>query len=166
MSNTQENSHQTPLGAPPTGGTVQVGTIVAYLGKTIPETWLLCDGTKIPDKYNALIGLTGPNTPNLAGRTLIGTGTGQDSTGTARTFTLGEANGEYSNTLTIEQMPKHNHYLIFANTGGHTNPQTANWDTKNLTSDNDYTSDTGGGQPHNNLQPYYAINYIIYAGTS
>lgn len=166
MENAPETGLQTALGTPPSGGTVQIGTIVAYVGTNIPETWLLCDGNKIPGQYNTLIGIVGDYTPNLGGRTLIGAGTGTDSSGAQQTFTLKQTSGEFNNRLSIEQMPSHDHYLLFGNTSGHTNPQSVNWDTKNMTADHDNTSSTGGGQPHNNMQPYYVINYIIYAGTN
>lgn len=46
------------------------------------------------------------------GRTLIGAGTGTDSNGTTQSFQNGQTGGEYSHTLTKEEMPSHNHTVI------------------------------------------------------
>lgn len=65
---------------------VPTGTIMAYIGSTAPEGWLLCDGTSFPDnatnaKLKALLGST--NTPDLRAMFLRGTGTGNGKTGPA-----------------------------------------------------------------------------------
>ena len=43
-----------------------------------------------------------------AGRTIVGIGTGNDGT-TSKTFNADETGGEYSHTLTIDEMPSHTH---------------------------------------------------------
>ena len=149
-----------------TGYVMPVGSIVAYYGKTAPDGWLLCNGDDIPkeEKYKDLRTLLGKSTPDLRGRTLIGVGQG---TGLSKRE-LGEQGGEETHKLTISEMPTHHHYGW-----GERNPF-PEWpfgteDTqKNLGSgstdrDNYYynTSDSGGGAPFNNMQPYYVVNYII-----
>lgn len=75
------------------------------------------------------------------------------------TADLGEEGGEEEHTLTISEIPAHNHdgYRWVPSGGTH------NWDT---TAGGNYmtslsTGNIGGGQDHNNMPPYIAINFII-----
>jgi len=149
---------------------VPMGTIVAFAlaEQNIPKDWLLCDGGSIPDAYSNLKTLLGnQNTPNLAGRTLIGSGT-LGTTGT--TYNGGDSGGEEKHCLTVEEMPKHQHYGFgeaykdwpFGTTGDKGQKGTAGGED----SDNYFynTSPSGGDSPHNNMPPYYVVHYIIYAG--
>ena len=100
------------------GATVPVGTIVPYGGSTPPAGWLLCDGSSVdsvvyPDLFNA-IGTTygNPgggffNLPDLRGRTAIGSGTGDAPDATAHA--LGQKTGTETHTLSVTQIPSHNH---------------------------------------------------------
>ncbi|MDA8640674.1 phage tail protein [Flavobacteriaceae bacterium] len=53
------------------------GSITSFVGTTIPEGWLLCDGSAIPNNayHQRLRDLVGANTPDLQGVFLRGTGT-------------------------------------------------------------------------------------------
>lgn len=192
------------LQAVPTTG-VPLGTVVPFFlsASSVPAGWLLCDGSPIPPQYQSLITALGSaSTPNLAGRVLIGTGipaTGTQSDGTnpnfnaANNWPLGYTGGQYQDTLTLQQMPSHQHM----GWGEHSdNP----WGTGNSTGRNYYGAQgndtdnylygstfTGGNipadkvvgtsngtvtgltagstSPHNLMQPYYAVNYIMYAGS-
>ena len=87
---------------------------------------------------------------------------------------LGKTGGEERHTLTINEMPKHNHSLLSQDSGGdgsyndwHAEFKFAN--NSNIInvqsgSNKIQTSSgptSGGGQSHNNLQPYLVCNYII-----
>lgn len=57
------------------GGSVPIGTIIAYAGSSAPTeggTWLLCNGQSC-SAYPALVAIIGSNVPNLEGRFLEGT---------------------------------------------------------------------------------------------
>src|SRR4051812_11041035 len=103
---------------------VPMGTIVACLlsAKNIPDRWLPCDGSEIPaEEFQELrTALGSDTTPNLAGRTLIGTGTpdtGQQSDGSYPNFasgaewTLDFTGGEAAHQLVVGEMPSHIHAL-------------------------------------------------------
>ena len=74
-----------------------------------------------------------------AGRVLVGAG---------GRFTAGQTGGEYEHTLTVNEMPSHSHS---SNSLGSQYDGGANF---NQTSG---TSAAGGGQPHNNMQPYVVV---------
>ncbi|EGG15374.1 hypothetical protein DFA_10208 [Cavenderia fasciculata] len=82
----------------------------------IPSNYLVCDGREITNqpRYKKLADLLGPDTtngrvflPDLRGRTVIGSGSGQ-STGLSN-YSLGQTGGVEQVTLTRDQMPAHNH---------------------------------------------------------
>jgi microcystin-dependent protein len=138
-----------------------MGTIIAFAldQGNIPDRWLLCDGSAIsPADYQELITALGSsNTPNLVGRTLIGA---------SDDWPLNSTGGEPQHLLTVDEMPSHNHSLQYqfgldsdCHSGSGSTPCQDSSQT-NL------TNMTGGSAPHNNMQPYYAINYIIYGGSA
>ena len=152
------------------GDTLPVGSIIAYSSDTIPNGWLLCDGssfstTSYPELFEA-IGVTygwdderNPKLPDLRGRVAVGK---KDATSADDTefSSLGKTGGEKEHTLTVSEMPKHSHNFQFDQTAG------SNVTAVKTGVNNSYgkaTSETGGSQPHNNLQPYLVTNFIIKA---
>lgn len=102
----------------------------------------------------------------LVGLTPIGAGTHTDGNGKQMTFTLGQEYGEYENTLTINKIPSHNHSIdpknsiVFIESGTETfNPISGGRSLTYLSAVLSSTANSGGNQPHNNIQPSYAVNY-------
>lgn len=160
------------------GDTLPIGAILPFSSDTIPNGWLLCDGsvvsrTTYSELFNA-IGLSYVEEgyewqdeerfplPNSKGRTLVG----KNSSDTDFNK-LGKTGGEKTHTLTVSEMPSHNHLRDIENkivnngSGGAWSPSLKG--TGNKTNENNSTRNTGGGQEHNNLQPYMTTNFIIKA---
>ncbi|MGS2762045.1 phage tail protein [Sinomicrobium sp. M5D2P9] len=128
----------------------------------IPKGWLLCNGMTIPQKYQKLIAAIGKKTPNLCGRALIGAGT---STVSKKEYKLQGIGGEEEHKLVIEEMPKHSHSYVYRDPLG--KEDSGNYYSGSYwapTTVNNKTEVEGGDIPHNNMQPYFVINYIIYTG--
>ena len=157
-----------------------IGEIRLFAGNFPPNGWAFCEGQLMPiaenDALFVLLGTTyggdGPETfglPDLQGRVPIHQGTGPDGV----TYILGEKDGVESVTLTTTQIPVHSHPLIVSgDQGGQTdptnhvigsNPTIQLFGPGNPTNafNAQSVSIVGGSQPHDNMQPYIAIYYII-----
>jgi microcystin-dependent protein len=151
------------------------GIVHQYAGFSAPYGYLLCDGSfyrtdEYPELFDA-IGFTygesgsGVNlmfaVPNLATRVPVGVGTG---------YALGATGGEAKHTLTVNEMPSHNHNNSVAlETTGSTTLQNSAIMYRNQKQTTSFlgnlaTAATGSGAAHNNMQPYIALNYIISTG--
>lgn len=145
--------------------TLPVGTIIPYAGATIPSNYMKCEGQElsrieydilfsaIGTTYGAGDGTTTFNLPNLKGRVI----TGIDSNDTDFDV-LGETGGEKTHTLTLEEMPKHSHQFSFDQTPG---SNTAAVQVGGSSAWSRDTTTRGNDQPHNIMQPYIVLNYII-----
>ena len=88
---------------------------------------------------------------------------------------LGQKGGAKEVVLTQAQMPSHNHNLGVTGKAGDSGVPTGKRpadsplgdkqfqdnDSNLVSMNNDMLKHTGGGQPHNNLPPYLAMNFII-----
>ena len=158
-----------------------IGQITIFPYNFEPRGWALCDGRLLPiAQYTALFSLLGTTyggdgrttfaLPDLRGRIVVGPGNGPGLT----PRTLGEMGGKETNSLSISNLPPHNHSVNAVSTEGNQNSPTGNLlaDTKTL--DKEYSNAaantimnpsmvgiTGNGTPVNNMQPYLSIGYYI-----
>jgi microcystin-dependent protein len=139
-----------------------------------PKGWAFCNGQFLPINQNqalfSLLGTTyggnGQTTfalPNLQGRAPIHVGAG---------FTQGQAGGEAAHTVTVSEMPAHTHLLNVQPGSGNATTGSGNFlanagsdlftaPTAFVAMNPAAVTNTGGSQPHNNMQPYLVVNYII-----
>ena len=93
--------------------------------------------------------LFGGTWERIGGRFLLGA----DST-----YAAGSTGGEAEHTLTIDEMPRHNHEIDNLNASGSATPfMTVQAQDKKGFGGNVQTMYAGGNQPHNNLPPYLAV---------
>lgn len=151
------------------------GLVASWSGSpaTIPSGWLLCDGravmraafpalfAAIGTTYGVGDGTTTFNLPNGKGRVIVGQDTAQ-----VEFDVVGEVGGAKTHTLTVAQMPAHAHaQSVTAPQGGGASRHDWNGDAASSAYPQGVnTGDTGGGQAHNNLQPYLVQNWIISTG--
>lgn len=160
-----------------------VGEIRMFAGNFPPVGWMFCDGNTMPIAENEvlfqLIGTTYGgdgeetfNLPNLQSRIPLHMGT---STASGTTYQIGEASGVESVTLTLNQIPIHTHPLLATNDSGSqanalnqvlaaqspVSIYRPNATPPNVPMNASSVSVTGGSQPHDNMQPFLCVNYII-----
>lgn len=153
-----------------------VGTITSYGGTTDPAYWLICDGRAISrtayaelfavigTTYGSGDGSTTFNIPDLRGRVAVGHNT---------TYGLGASGGEATHTLSVNEMPSHTHSFVKGGASININVTSGVETTSGFESAstgglwggnkkaNSAIANAGGGQAHNNMQPYLVTNYII-----
>ena len=142
-----------------------------------PRKWLNCDGQILPiNQYQSLYSLLGTTyggdgrttfgLPDLRGRIALHEGSG---------YNLGAKSGGETETLTVAQMPNHNHVAVATNdnTGivntmlndvlaqapAGSNPYAAF--NGNVSMKTGMIGNEGGGQGHDNMSPYQVIAFCI-----
>jgi len=152
-----------------------VGEIRMFGGNFAPVGWAFCNGALLPIDQNPtlfqLIGTTyggdGQTTfalPDLRSRVPVHVGPG---------FALGQSGGSETVTLTVSQIPAHSHVPQCQSAGGSaSSPAGGVWaqDTTLHPYDTNAPSvamnpaaigNAGGSQPHDNMIPFLAINFIL-----
>lgn len=133
----------------------EIGVILMWHGAlaSIPASWALCDGQVV----------AGVTTPDLRDRFVVGAGGG---------YVPADVGGASNVTLSIMQIPAHQHIVslngipkepipplsllpsVLYEANQCFDPDVCNFEPIN-------TSVIGGGQPHENLPPFYALAYIM-----
>ena len=165
-----------------------IGEVVMFGGNFAPRGWAFCNGQLLSIAQNtalfSILGTTyggdGRSTfalPDLRGRTPIHPGSGPGLT----PYRLGQKGGVEDHTLTINEMPTHNHLAAsdttvhVGDTGGEDDPDgnflgegsiytaTATGNTLNggAMTTSSAMENTGGGQSFNIMKPFGTANYII-----
>jgi microcystin-dependent protein len=168
-----------------------VGQVLMFAGNFAPAGWMTCQGQTLPiSEYDTLFNLIGTTyggdgqstfkLPDLQGRVAIHQGQG----GGLSNYVIGQSGGTESVSLTIQQIPQHNHMALTVSGGAGGNSSKVT----NATYFADQAAQvpgggavyvygaggsaqqamapsivagTGGSQPHENIQPVMAVTYII-----
>lgn len=143
-----------------------------------PRGWALCNGQLLPINQNqALFSLLGTTyggdgqvnfgLPNMQTRVPVHFGGG---------FSQGQAAGENAHTLTVTEIPSHNHPTTVSADAAANNVTSAPNNFLRTAKDGStlystapanqamnaaVISNTGGGQAHENRQPFLALNFCI-----
>ena len=139
-----------------------------------PKGWAFCNGQFLAINQNqALFSLLGTSyggngqttfaLPDLRGRAALHQGQG---------FTVGQNGGQEFHTLTLGEMPAHNHFVNASDTQGDRNTVQGSLLARevgvpygafsSLTTLHPTTvTNFGGSQAHENRQPFLVINFII-----
>ncbi len=165
------------------GGTVPTGWLECD-GSAVSRTTYADLFSAIGTTYGSGDGSTTFNLPNLKGRVPVGYDASQTEFNT-----IGKTGGEKTHTLSVNEMPSHTHtqnrhrhwissadrddgnltgtggngqnYGLFSDAGSYQNydlgRSTGRYDQWTTATN----QNTGGGQAHNNLQPYNTFKYII-----
>ena len=157
-----------------------VAEIRMFGGNFAPKGWATCDGQLLPISQNTALfsllgtfyGGNGQTTfalPNLQGSHPMHQGQGQ---GLSQRF-LGEQSGTQFVTLIQSEMPVHTHTAMASSTlsnqqspsgnywGGSTQHRRYTTNAPNINMNFLATSIAGGSLPHNNMQPYLTVLFII-----
>lgn len=152
-----------------------IGEIRIFAGNYAPAGWMFCAGQLLAiSDYTTLFNLIGTTyggdgqttfaLPDMRGRLPLHQGNG---------YTLAQTGGVESVTLTTQQIPAHTHALSASQaTGDQASPvsnlpaasQTVglyNANTPNQTLASGTLDAVGGGQSHDNFQPYQCLDFII-----
>ena len=157
-----------------------VGEIRMFAGNFAPAGWMFCEGQLLPISENEtlfqLIGTTyggdGQETfalPDLRGRLPIHQGTGPGLSNRS----LAVTGGAEEITLTVNQIPAHNHAMIAS--GDPANQVTGNngvvaappslsmyySSAPDASLNANAMTAVGGSQPHTNFQSYMCVDFII-----
>ena len=157
-----------------------VGEIVMFAGNFAPLGWASCDGQLLSiSQNNALFSLFGTTyggdgrttfgLPDLRGRIPIHMGNGLRLSA----HTLGATGGSEQELVTQNQLPSHTHPAqgttdngLDLNPSGNVlatstvlTPYAAESPTASMAAT--AIVNTGGGQPHTNLQPFLCVNFIV-----
>lgn len=152
-----------------------IGEIKVISFNFAPKGWAFCNGQLLPINQNQALfsilgtmyggnGQTNFALPNFQGKMPIHQG---------QNFTVGQTGGEVAHTLTINEMPAHNHpaqgQSVNATTG--ISPANSVWaassqqnpyaPTPNVPMSPAAIGNAGGSQPHNNEAPYLVLNFVI-----
>lgn len=155
-------------------GTPFLGEIKIIAWNFAPQGWAFCNGQFLPINQNqalfslfgTMYGGNGQTTfalPDFRGRAPIHVGQG---------FVQGQAGGQEAHTVTLSEMPAHNHFATATTSLPNVGSPVANFlcgNAQNLygaptnlgTMAPQAVSNIGGSQPHNNVQPYLVLNFIV-----
>lgn len=158
-----------------------IGEIRLFAGTFAPKDWAICDGSILQIRQHSALyavlgnayGGDGRHTfalPDLRDRVPMHAGNGVGLTARA----VGDAIGQAKVLLQPDHLPAHTHVPQCIATATHSTAPDNVWagasrggsaiyrgDAPNVTMSLEALAPAGGGQPHENMQPYLGVTFII-----
>lgn len=170
-----------------------IGEIRMFAGNFAPRSWALCEGQELSiqanqDLFSIIGNVFGGNghtnfaLPDVRGRVVVGAGNGPGGT----PYTNGEKLGSPTTTLSVSNLPKHQHNVVtrMSNTATQPSPQNAFYakvsgvthetpprtvqvgmfsesQDRSMNANMVTCADSGNGLPIPNMMPCQAVNFII-----
>jgi microcystin-dependent protein len=150
-----------------------IGEVILFAGGDAPPGTLFCNGAAVSrTTYSALFGVistihgvgdgtTTFNLPDLRGRVVVGSGSGQGLTNR----NLGDLGGAETHALTTAELAAHRHRMQLSDgaawwqgSGTNAKPTTS---AAGGTAEEGESGSTGSGTAHNNMMPFYSMGYYI-----
>ena len=158
-----------------------IGEIRCFGFNFSPQGWAFCNGQLISISQNAALfnligttyggdGLTTFALPDLRSRVPVHQGSFAGVT-----YVMGQVGGVENVTLTTQEIPAHSHLIVATSNAATLKRPVQNTFYAASSSGNNFyeagttltalanntVSSAGGGQPHNNIQPYLTLNWCI-----
>jgi microcystin-dependent protein len=141
------------------GGDVP-GTIIWGGWSNAPSGYLLCDGSALDTtEYADLFGAIGYTFGGSGDSFNIPDMRDYFAAGAGSTYALGDSGGSDTHTLTVDEMPSHDHTTQPMDLRGRATGSLLSWTYQQ--GDQGVTGNTGGGMPHENRPPFLALNAAI-----
>jgi microcystin-dependent protein len=156
-----------------------IGQLMLFAGNFAPQGWALCDGQLLAISQNQALfsilgttyggnGTTNFALPDLRGRAPIHMGQGPGLSN----YVEGEVGGSEGVTLTVGEMPSHNHLVRAEGGDGNTSSPSGSIPSKTTSSNYSNAAPSvqmnpgmidaaGGNQPHENRAPFLVLNWCI-----
>lgn len=157
-----------------------IGSIMMAGFNFAPINWLLCNGQLVSISENEVLfeligttyggdGVTTFGLPDLRGRIPVHQGQGPGLSN----YVLGQSGGAENVTLTVNQIPSHNHALLASTTSGSAASPSGDYIGLNADGIASYGTSSngnlntgsiqsqGGSQSHENMQPFLTVNFSI-----
>src|SRR5262245_43611546 len=157
-----------------------LGEVRLFAGNFPPTAWALCNGQLLPINGNtALFSLLGTSyggngvttfaLPDFRGRVAIHTGQGPGLSN----YDRGNTGGTEGGALLTTEIPSHSHSVMGSSSNGVADSPNAGLMARapsaipqyGATANADLAAGavgaSGSGQPHNNMQPFITVNFII-----
>lgn len=134
-----------------------IGEVRIFAGRGVPKGWRRCDGQVLeiaenPELFSVIgttyggDGISGFALPDMRERVALHAGQGEGLS----LRRLGETGGAAAVELTESQLPYHSHQLVESASSAAV-----------IVKQSGGSGTVGGSEPHNNMQPYLVLNYLI-----